>query len=392
MIKNLFTPNRAFTLLVSALILLLFWLPTGFPSNVYPNSTRSEALVLKVDNSQVRSAGGVILQGTQVCTVRILNGKFKGQEFNAFNRFTGKLEFDKVFTENDHALVVIDYLNNHIQHVNIIDHYRINLQAILFGAFVLFLIAFAGWTGCKAILSFVLTVLMIWKILIPSLLKGWNPIKISLLVVVALTIAIITLVSGINRKSLAAILGSFSGSMLTCVLAIAFGKAFKIHGAVLPFSESLLYSGYAHLNLTDIFISGIFIASSGALMDVAMDISASIHELVLNNPSISTKAAMKSGFSIGRAVIGTMTTTLLLAYSGGYVALMMVFMAQGTPMINIMNLKYVSSEILHTLVGSFGLVTVAPLTAVLSSVLFTQPTLSIGKVKNSKTGWQHNEA
>jgi uncharacterized membrane protein len=67
--------------------------------------------------------------------------------------------------------------------------------------------------------------------------------------------------------------------------------------------------------------------------------------------------------------MGTMTTTLLLAYSGGYIALLLVFMAQGTPIINILNLKYVSAEILHTIVGSFGLVTVAPLTALISGTL-----------------------
>ncbi|WP_243141177.1 YibE/F family protein [Alkaliphilus pronyensis] len=380
--KKLLNPDRIFVIVVTLLVILLFMIPTGFNDNAYPNSTRAEALVLEVDNSNVYSAGGTVLQGTQVCRVKILQGTFKGEEYEALNRFTGKLEFDKVFTENDRALVVIDFLDNEVQHVNIIDHYRINLELILFGAFVVLLVTFAGWTGIKAIISFILTILMIWKVLIPSLLKGWNPIIVSLAIVVILTICIITLVGGVNRKSLAAILGSFSGSLLTCVLAIVFGKLFKIHGAVLPFSESLLYSGYANLNLTDIFIAGIFIASAGAVMDVAMDISTSIHEIVLNNPKITTKDAIKSGFQIGRAVIGTMTTTLLLAYSGGYVALLMVFMAQGTPVVNILNLRYVSAEILHTIVGSFGLVTVAPFTAILASFLLTETSYVTNIVKD----------
>ncbi|MCI7791465.1 MAG: YibE/F family protein, partial [Lachnospiraceae bacterium] len=69
---------------------------------------------------------------------------------------------------------------------------------------------------------------------------------------------------------------------------------------------------------------------------------------------------------------GTMTTTLLLAYSGGYLALLMVFMAQGTPIYNILNYKYVSAEILHTIVGSFGLVAVAPFTALMSGILLVK--------------------
>ncbi|WP_091541448.1 YibE/F family protein [Alkaliphilus peptidifermentans] len=389
MLKKILNPEYIFIIIIALLVILLFVIPTGFDNNAYPNSKRAEALVLEVDNSNIYSAGGVVLQGTQICKVKIMNGMFKGEEYRALNRFTGKIEFDKVFTENDRALVVIDYLDNDVQHVNMIDHYRINLELILFAAFVVLLVIYAGWTGIKAIVSFMLTVLMIWKVLIPSLLKGWNPIIVSLGIVVTLTICIITLVGGVNRKSLAAILGSFSGSLLTCILAIVFGRLFKIHGAILPFSESLLYSGYAHLNLTDIFIAGIFITSAGAVMDVAMDISASIHEIVLNNPKISTRDAIKSGFQIGKAVIGTMTTTLLLAYSGGYVALLMVFMAQGTPVINILNLKYVSAEILHTIVGSFGLVTVAPFTAILASILLTESNyvLSISKdLKKNKEG------
>ena len=140
----------------------------------------------------------------------------------------------------------------------------------------------------------------------------------------------------------------------------------------MPFSESLLYAGYDYLNLTQIFIAAIFIASSGALMDLAMDISAAVYEITLQNPNITRRQAIESGFNIGRAVLGTMTTTLLLAYSGGYIALLMVFMAQGTPTVNILNLKYVSAEILHTLVGSLGLVTVAPLTALIAGYVFTR--------------------
>ena len=81
---------------------------------------------------------------------------------------------------------------------------------------------------------------------------------------------------------------------------------------------------------------------------------------------------VKSGVTIGRSVLGTMTTTLLLAYSGSYIALLMVFMAQGTPMINVFNYKYVASEVIHTIVGSFGLVAAAPLTAAASGLLLAK--------------------
>lgn len=373
-LKNKFiqiNANSIFCFFVLLITIVLIFIPTGFEKNIYAGSIRAKALIVYVDNSTVYSAG-IIKHGEQVCKIKILDGRFKGYEATAINRLVGKLEIDKFFLPGDKALVVIDFTNENIDFVNIIDHYRINLEFMLFTAFILFLILFAGWTGVKAVLSFIMTVLIIWKILVPSLLRGHDPIILSILIISFLTSAIIFLVVGVNKKSIAAILGSLSGSLLTCFLSLIFVDKFKIHGAVLPFSESLLYSGYLHLNLTKIFTSGIFIASAGAMMDIAVDISSAVYEIVDKNPFVSKKEAILSGFSIGRAVIGTMTTTLLLAYSGGYIALLMVFMAQGTPVFNILNLKYVSAEILHTVVGSFGLVTVAPFTAILSGWFFVK--------------------
>jgi len=137
----------------------------------------------------------------------------------------------------------------------------------------------------------------------------------------------------------------------------------------MPFAETLLYAGYGHLDLTRIFMAGVFLASSGAVMDLAMDVAASMGEVVGKKPGISRSEAVWSGIRVGRAVVGTMTTTLLLAYSGGYVTLLMAFMAQGIPLGSTFNFIYVAAEVLKTLVGSFGLVTVAPFTAVVGGLL-----------------------
>lgn len=139
----------------------------------------------------------------------------------------------------------------------------------------------------------------------------------------------------------------------------------------MPDSESLLYSGFQYLNLTAIFTSSIFIGASGAMMNLSVDITSAIQEVVEKKPDISWKEAAKSGMNVGRAAMGTMTTTLLLAYSGGYITLMMVFMAQGTPVDHILNYKYVAAEVLDTIAGSFGLVTVAPFTALVGGLFLT---------------------
>lgn len=148
----------------------------------------------------------------------------------------------------------------------------------------------------------------------------------------------------------------------------------------MPDSESLLYSGFQHLDLTAIFMSSIFIGASGAMMDLSVDITSAVCEVVEKKPDISWKEAAKSGMNVGRAAMGTMTTTLLLAYSGGYITLLMVFMAQGTPTDHILNYKYVAAEILDTVVGSFGLVTVAPFTALVAGLMLTKKTKKIKEV------------
>ncbi|MGB8453516.1 MAG: YibE/F family protein [Anaerocolumna sp.] len=362
-----YLPVFACLLLITALIIM----PTGFEDAViYQGTDRCSVLILSVNNDNIIDTG-LIRSGEQTCHVQLLGGKFKGQQVEAYNLLNGSLESDKIFKEGDKALVVISYEDNHILSVNLIDHYRINNEAILALAFVLFLILLAGKTGVRAILSFITTVLLIWKVLVPAYLKGCNPIYFGLFITVLLIIIIISLVYGFNRKTLSAVSGSALGVLVTCILGMIFTSAFKIHGAIMPNSESLLYSGYQNLNLTQIFMASIFVGSSGAVMDLAVDITSSVNEVINKKPGMNWKEASKSGMNVGKAAMGTMTTTLLLAYSGGYIALLMVFMAQGTPIYNILNYKYVSAEMIETIVGSFGLVTVAPFTALTSGILLT---------------------
>lgn len=354
------------------IIFLLLLIPTGYEdAAIYKESEKCMAKVIAVDDSAIISSG-LIKSGEQSCTIQILSGKFKGEITEGYNLLSGSLESDKIFKEGDKALVLVSHKDGKILSTNMVDVYRINREMILAAVFVIFLIAFAGKTGFYAILSFIITVLSIWKILVPCCLKGYNPIYVSIFVVTILTVIIIIFVYGFDKRSLAASLGSLLGTVTTCILGICFTDYFQIHGAVMSYSETLLYCGYSSLNLTQIFMSSIFIGASGAMMDLSVDITSAVYEVVLKKPDIKPLEAVKSGFNIGRAAMGTMTTTLLLAYSGGYLALLMTFMAQGTPIINILNYKYVSSEILQTIVGSFGLVTVAPFTAIVAGLMLTK--------------------
>jgi uncharacterized membrane protein len=364
-----------FVLFLALLTAGLTLLPSGFGgrSGATDGASREKALILRTDDSTMRQFG-IVRTGDQGLTIRVLSGRFAGQELEAVNHLMGRLELDKVFAPGDKAFVVLDpdESGNAVAKANVLDFYRMDIELVVLALFSLFLLVFAGWTGAKALLSFLFTALMIWKVFLPGMLRGWDPVLTSLGVVAALTAAIIFLVGGMNRRGAVAFAGSMAGISITCVLALAFGSAFRIHGAVKPFSETLLYSGFAHLDLTKIFLAGIFLASSGAVMDLAMDVAAAMTEIRSKNPDITRKELVLSGFSVGRAVVGTMTTTLLLAYTGSYSSLLMAFIAQGVPLANILNMQYVAAEILNTLVGSFGLVTVAPLTALAGGLLLVR--------------------
>jgi uncharacterized membrane protein len=334
-----------------------------------PTGLHCRGLITAVDNSNVR-VNLIIKTEHQGLTVRLLNGPHKGQELSIVNMLSGKMELDEFYEEGRVVLVEYDAADGKPANGTARGYYRLRMQLVLIGLFAVLLLAVAGVTGLKAMLSFVFTAMVLWKLYFPLLLLGFPPLETGLGTVALLTAVITFSVGGLNIRGCATFAGSMLGVALTCGLAVWFAKAFHLHGAVRPFAESLLYAGYYELNLTQIFIASVFIASSGAVMDLAMDIAASMDEIKRKHPAIGLVEHVVSGLRVGRAVVGTMTTTLLLAYSSSHIAMFLLFMAKGLPAANILNAPFIAAEVLNILVGSFGLVTVAPLTAVVAGLLY----------------------
>jgi len=296
-------------------------------------SQRWRAKVLSVDNSLVKT-NLIVKTEEQLLTVKFLGGPDRGQKLEIANLLTGKMEFDEIYEAGDVILVEYSYdKEGHPRNGLTRGHYRLRLEILLITLFGGLLLLVAGKTGLKAMLSFVFVAVVLWKLYFPLLLLSYPPLSTGLGVMALLT-AVITLT------------------------------------AVRPFAETLLYSGHYDLNLTHIFIASMFIASSGAVMDLAMDIAASMGELKHKHPDIDFLEHVCSGLRVGRAVIGTMTTTLLLAYTSSHIAMFLLFIDKGLPAANLLNAPFVAAEILNILVGSFGLVTVAPFTVLVSGLLF----------------------
>jgi uncharacterized membrane protein len=334
-----------------------------------PGGLHARARVIAADNSHVRQ-NLVVKTEAQILTVLLLDGTHEGQEMRITNMLTGKLEFDEFYDVGAIIRVEYDAIGGKPTHGTARGHDRLRMQIVLIILFAFLLVTVAGVTGLKALLSFVFAAMVLWKIYFPLVLLGLSPIPLGLGVVALLTGVVTFSVGGLNRRGVATFTGSMLGVLLTCGLAVWFTGAFRLHGAVRPFAETLLYSGYYDLRLTDIFIASVFIASSGAVMDLAMDIAASMDEIKRKHPDIDIIEHIRSGMRVGRAVIGTMTTTLLLAYSSSHITMFLLFMAKGLPAQNLLNAPFVAAEILNILVGSFGLVTVAPFTVLVSGLLY----------------------
>ncbi|MDR0403228.1 MAG: YibE/F family protein [Treponema sp.] len=359
-----------FVLVCVLLTGLFFIIPTGFEgASQAAGSERARGKIVEVNNERIIYAGPV-KQGEQQLEVEIRSGRFRGQVFAGSNNLMGKMELDKIFVPGDSVLTVISVSEDGgMRHAQVIDHYRTGKTVFLCTVFFLFIILIMGWMGLKIVITFVFTAAALIRVLFPAMLRGWDPIFASVVLVTIITAAIIFLVGGFTRRGLTAFIGSMGGVILTSLFAFFFSYWFKIHGAVRPFAETLLYSGYTHLNLVHLFISGIFLAASGAMMDLSMDIASAMDEIKFQYPAITRLKLIKSGVSVSRHVAGTMSTTLLLAYSAEYTAMIMTFIAQGIPLENIINMIWVSSEIVHTLVGCFGLVLVAPLTVFAGGII-----------------------
>ncbi len=325
------------------------------------------AKVLEVDDTGL-TRHGLVLYGSQKLTVDV-----GGKTFTANNQLRGQMELDKVFKKGDMAVVVLQPGDTPQKSVlTAQDFYRNFWSFTLFGVFCILLCVFGGFTGIKALFSFIFSCLVIWKLVIPLALRGYPASWMIFISVVILTAVIIFLVAGLTRKGVAAFTGSISGVFAGLLMAHVFGRLMHISGAAMPYVQTLYYCGYDFLNIQDVFIGAMILACSGAVMDLAMDISSGIEELALHNPALPGRELVKSGLRIGRSVVGTMTTTLLLAYSGGYITLLMMFSAQGTPVLEFLNSSLVASEVVKTLIGSFSLVLVAPFTALIAGWIFAR--------------------
>ena len=202
---------------------------------------------------------------------------------------------------------------------------------------------------------------------------GVSPFIAATLSVVIITLITFILLADFQKKSIGAMLGTIAGVDVSGLIALVFGLFGLVTGFNVDDIENLIYVGQnSKLDIGGMLFSGILIASLGAVMDVAMSVSSSLHEIKENRPDISAKEIFRAGINIGRDMIGTMSNTLILAYAGGSLGLVMIIYAYSYQMHQILNMYSVAIEIMRGISGTMGIILTVPITSLIMSVLLTQ--------------------
>lgn len=331
-----------------------------------------KALVLSVQEDIDDSLEGFDVQFVKV---KILTGKYKGEIFDIENTQSGNVVFDFPVKENDKVIVFMEEYEDGTVTAHISDYARDTYIYYLGFLFILILLLIGKFRGFKTIITLLITMILIFKVLLPLILKGYNPIPITVLISTITTIISMFLIAGINKKSIASILGTLSGVIIAGALAFFVGTKVKLTGLSSEEANLLLFIPQnIDFNFKDLLFSGILLGALGAVMDVSMSIASSIDEINKVNNNLSRKDLFLSGMNVGKDIMGTMSNTLILAYTGSSIPLILIFMAYDTSFIRIMNLDIVATEIIRSLSGSIGLILTIPITAAISAFLLKDTT------------------
>ena len=351
------------------LITLLCLIFISFTSINFAN-TQSEIIKEKAEVLQVENIDNEKTNSIQKVKLKILTGELKGKIFNVENNLPKNLAFQVKVKPKDKIIVQIEENNNN-QNVYISDHYRLTPIKILVLLFILLLIITGKLKGLKSVITISLTLILIFKVLIPGILNGFNPLLLTTFITALITIITIFIISGLNFKSISAIIGTIFGVTIAALISIIVGKLIPITGMMPDEIGMLMYlKEDINFNINHLLFSGIILGALGAVMDVGMSIASSTYEIYLANPDVSFKRLFKSGMAVGRDIMGTMSNTLILAYTGSSVPLLLLLMANSNTDIKyLINMDIVATEIIRSLAGSIGLILTIPLTAFITSTL-----------------------
>jgi len=364
-----------FLFFIASLLIYYFVIYNPEPSVNNSDITYVRAKVLEVIDSDLTEEGYIpgVYIGNQELKIEILSGEFKGQKLLLTNsRLHGDLVYDVVAEDGMEIVLAVKQREDSPPSFGVDTYARDKILYILIFIFIFVLIGVGKIKGLMALISLIIAGLLIAFFMLPLMFKGHSPILLAIITATIVIFLSLMLIGGFNKKSLAAIIGTSAGVVIAGTISLVSGKMAHLTGITGEASEQLIYivSSFP-INIQGIMFAGIIISSLGAVMDVGMSIASVVFEIHNKVPELSKTELFKSGMNVGKDIMGTMANTLILAFAGCSLSIIILLMAYNMPYFRAINLNTVSTEVIQGLSGSIGLILTVPITSLVSSLFIT---------------------
>lgn len=260
------------------------------------------------------------------------------------------------------------------------DHIRTPALLILGAVFAVLLLIFGRAKGVSTLVSLVFTCMAVFAVFIPATLSGQNIYLWAVLTCVFIIAMTLLVVYGASGKSLAAGIGCAGGVVISAVLSLVMSRILLLTGMT---DDDAVYLSQLNpdnpINLKAIIFASIIIGALGGIMDVAVSMASSLTEVHENSAEPTFRSLFKSGISIGRDIMGANVNTLILAYIGSSMSIVLLLIANNSSLLKIMNREMIVVEILQALIGSFGILLTIPLTSLVCAFFYTKKAAGLPK-------------
>lgn len=345
-------------------------------------ATHSEVIEAKarvIEAGEVKKVKtGSVEDTVQDVKIEILDGEYETKEYDTSYILSYDID-GKILAyelkEGDKVTAQIAKDADGTVTVTVQDVQRGGYIYIMFFVFLASVILVGGKEGVKAVIGLLITILCIWFILIRGIFNGANPIWTSIGTSAVIIILTFFVIGGISRKVITAAIGTLGGVVMAGIMAAIFSYLAKLSGACEDAIQLSISMKTITFNFRDLIFAGIVVSALGACMDVGMSIASSLDEIKNKTKDITWQELFKSGMTIGKDVIGTMTNTLILAYVGGALKLILLFLACDMHLGEILNKETIAEEIISAIAGSMGVVYTVPITAFVYSFLNRKKTI-----------------
>ena len=329
--------------------------------------TFEKGVVTEIIQDNLQPSGTRV--GEQVVRVRMTSGELKGQEIETTS--SAGFLFGAPCTVGMKVVVMQSVAGDTV--VSSVYSQDREFQIICFVLlYLLALCAIGGWQGAKGALSLIFTFVCIIWVYLPMVYRGWSPFWSAVLVCAVTTVVSMWLLGGPTRKTLVATAGTVAGVVMAGVFASLFSFSTGVTGWTVSDIESLMTLwNTSGIQVGGLLFSGLLISALGAMMDVGMSIASAMAEIQGQSPDISRKDLFRAGMRVGRDMMGTDSNTLILAFAGGSISMLVLDYAYDLPWLQIINSNNIGIAIMQGLSGSFGVILSVPATVAIATVLYT---------------------